>query len=288
MIAKYFTLIVLLCINCNKINGQNEVLSCVYSQYSYYGYTCDLTIKNLNGLNNFQYINGTHINGKSDSDVTNVVFAYGSNSTSIPSIICEKFKNSKYFTIESKGITEINEYSFPNCENLVNLRINFNNIKKVYKNAFSKNLQLEMLSILVSEIITLPVNVFPGPGNKLTFLSLAANKIKVLKPEWFENLVNLTTLDLRSNEIEELPLNIFAPLKNLQQFLMGENKLKVLSSKSFFDISKVSFEFHTNQLNAIDENFEKLINFKSVFYNNICINIYDCFENFRNLENGKF
>lgn len=294
---KFFRLIVLLCINFAKINGQSEILSCEYKIDSYFGYTCDLTIINPNGLNNFRDINGKHNVNKLDGDVESVIFNSTSNTSNIPAIICEKFRNLKNIRIIINGLTEIHDYSLANCKNLEGFFIESYNLKKVYKNAFSKNLQLKYLEISGSEILSsFPANTFPNTGNKLTSLDLSSNKINILKPEWFQNLSNLTSLNLYNNEIEELPINIFSSLKNLKNFNIGLNKLKVFSTKSFFDISKFEYYvFHNNPINAIDENFFKIIPFDpSKFYDILCAPRHynsikafvTCFENYRAWEKG--
>lgn len=291
-------LVLLFLVKIIQIKGQNEELNCVYSQ-SYYVYSCDLTIQNPNGLNNFQDISGTHINGKSDNDVQYIIFNYDKSSSNIPSIICEKFQNIQYFDIY--GATEINDYSLNSCIKLKSLNVG-GNIKKINKNAFIENVQLETLSISGFQLTTLPVYVFPKSGNILKILRINNSKINALKPEWFKTLTNLENLSLDFNEIEEIPFGIFVPLRQLVSFSMTDNKLYVISSKSFFNVSQLrEYQFNNNLIDAIDESF--LINSQNgingySFFNNFCMpferyttytikDFKKCIENYRAYESGK-
>ena len=93
MKSKILVPILIFILNTSGSFGQNEVLSCNYKIDSFYGYTCELTIQNPNGLNNFLIIVGKHLDGKTNDDVRNVISIYGSNTTNVPSIICKLFGN---------------------------------------------------------------------------------------------------------------------------------------------------------------------------------------------------
>lgn len=294
-------LILLLLFKIEQIKGQNEVLSCVYNVNSNNDYGCDLTIINPNRLNNFQDISGVHISGKTDSDVVYANFNSASNSTNIPSIICAKFKNLENLGFDNDCVKEINDYYFTNCKNFKYLSFGGYTINKVYKNAFIENIQLQSLSFYRCELTDLPANVFPKLGNNLTTIDLSYNKLKTVKPGWFQSLTNLETVSFYQNLIEEIPVNTFINCKSLKSVNMMFNKLKVLSSKSFYDIFKLdNFNFFENQLLAIDEKFtvHPYFSFNNyLFTSNWCIiekphkitTVDDyavCFENFQSWETG--
>lgn len=297
MISNKSILIFLLNIFVHLAKSQNEVIKCNYYLQSYSNrYQCDLLIQNPNGLNNFQDISGTHLDGKTDNDVNGVYINYNSDSLNFPSIICDKFKN--LGSVEISGeVQEIHDYSLKNCINLHSLSIS-GNIKKINKNAFTENINLLDLRISQTELTTLPVYVFPKLGNSLTFLSLSYNKLNNVKLEWFKALEHLETLRLDNNEIEELPLNIFVPAKNLTTFSMNFNRLKVLSAKSFYNVSKLDYSFNDNSIEAVDENFIIQSQFiYNKFSNNFCLAadrntmltmsyFEKCIENYRAWETG--
>ena len=131
------------------------------------------------------------------------------------------------------------------------------------------------------------------------------NKIKNLKPVWFQTLGNLQFLELYLNEIEELPPNVFSDLKNLTYVTLSYNKLKVIQSVSFGYLTKLTIaDFSNNQINAFDEQFIDNTRVMSLVMNiNNCVDkhIYDespmrefmrielakCFENYEQIISGK-
>jgi len=264
-------------VNYQTIYGQ--VLSCSFRTDSYYGYTCVLTIQNPNGLNNFTGISGTHLTGKSNRDVQCITRSSGSNTTNIPSIICEKFKYVTRIYLQSIGIQIVDEYSFKSCKNLLYLSLAGNKITKFDEKSFSEKLELQTLHLNNNQLTTLPANVFANQqklkelwlyGNRitdlpenifhsltnLTILDMDNNQIKNLSSEWFKNLQTLIFLYLNSNQIEELPKNVFSPLEKTTLITLRMNELKVIHSDSFgISPNLTDVYFENNQINAIDERF---------------------------------
>jgi len=288
-----------------------QVLSCVY-RIDGYGYTCFLTIQNPNGLNNFTRINGTHLTGKSNNDVRHIYDGYGSNTTNIPSIICETFQFATTIVLQSIGIQIVDEYSFKNCKNALFLSLVSNKITKVDEKSFSENLELQGLYLYNNELTTLPENVFTNqqkldilridlnkitdlPENifhsltNLTRLDMDNNQIKNLGSEWFKNLHKLNILYLYSNQIEELPKNVFRSLKELNAIRLYNNKFKVVHSDSFgISPNLTEVYFGNNQINAIDERFIDNTGVEWLqMYGNLCANtdIFDSSESRESMRN---
>ena len=301
MKSKVFALLLVFLLIVKEIKCQNEALNCVYSLSYNNLYSCALTMINPNGLNNIQDISGVHVDGKTDSDVTSAYFTPESNATYIPSIVCEKFKNLENLEFEfvSSYITEINNYYFVNCKKIEYLTFNHFKISKVYKNAFVENIQLQSLVLVDCELTDLPANIFPKLGNNLTSLYLDYNKLKVIKLGWFQSLTKLESLSLNYNLIEEIPINTFTNCKKLNSINMMQNKLKILSSKSFYDVANLKFTFMNNHLEAIDEKFvyNPVYQYYSLNYNWCVIekpyttvtedDFSICFDNYRSWEAGK-
>ena len=292
-------------VNIQYILGQNSLLSCDYYVSISSGYTCILKLINPNGFNNFTTINGTHLTGMTDNDVIVISSNSQSNTQNIPSIICEKFKNTEMIMMYLNNIQRIDDYSFEKCEQLLYLELISNLITEIDEDAFEENIKLEKLFIGLNPLNDLPEDLFE-PLKNLTVLSISRNQITALRPEWFEPLENLQTLWIYENPIEELPKNIFKPLRNLIGLYAYKCNLKEISSESFgIHPQLTTFSFHMNQIEAIDERIIDNTNVTNFYMTtNLCadINITDtsasrqsmrtdlrnCFDNYDELYPGKF
>lgn len=299
---------------------QNEGLSCSYSIYNYNFYECDLLIQNPNGLNNFAYISGTHLTGKSDSSVSMIKITQKSNSPNLPAIICEKFKNVRSIDISMTGFEKLDQYSLKGCLQLESFIVINNELKVIDERAFELNTNIRKIMILSLSLNEIPERLFQNQLNlidlsiawtsisdfpsytfaglkNLEYLSLIQNKLTKLKHSWFAPLTKLKSIALSGNDIEELPKYIFSQQLQLENLLFSNNKIKVISSESLEGLYKLNqCNFGDNQIYAIDENF--VINSNRsylIFDNNLCVSesfykdsaptvARKCFDNYRILE----
>lgn len=285
MNLKVFYLVFVFAINFDVIFGQEEFVSCRFYMDSTYGYMCEPLIYNPNGLNNFVSITGTHLPGYSDNNVANIKGTLGSNTLNIPSIICQRLRNSWSMELKYYGIQRIDDYSFNDCTILSVLSLGYNSIHTISAKAFNRNSVLEHLFLEHNKISSLPENVFLNqynltnllltgnkiidipkntfkPLKKLRYLLLDANQISNLQFEWFENLSNLAYLNLNNNFITNLPKNIFSQLKLIDYIGVAGNNLKTIHADSFGFLPRLEWiDAYNNQINAIDEN---LINYTVV------------------------
>lgn len=278
-------------ISFSAIYGQ---LSCSFSN-TFHGYTCSLLIVNPDGLNNFDTVIGMHVPPLTDDDVQAVLIRPGSNSTNIPSILCQQYRNLRHIAISSIGIQRIDDFSFENCPSLTFLDLFNNQITTVHENAFLRNTQLQTLYLYNNPITTLPENLFQSqsglvtlwlmqnriadlppnifrPLQNLNELDIRTNQIRNLRPEWFANLPRLTNLVLTNNFIADLPSNVFTPLSSLTWFTIQNNDLTIVHGNSFENLPILrSINLSGNRIDAIDEN---LIDFTGVSFlstiGNIC------------------
>ena len=258
--------------NFTLICGQNEVLSCNYYTDSSFGYRCDLTIKNPNGLNNFSGIKGSHSTGRTDLSVKYIVGAPGSNTTNIPSIICRKFRNATRIAYENMGIQRIDDDSFRDCTGLYLVDLEGNKIKQIHENSFQRNLELITIGLWHNELTQLPENLFLKLY-KLGRLNLDFNKITSLPTNIFRPLIRLNVLYLEENLIEDLPANVFSNLKRLVELWLYGNKLKVIHGDSFGILPELKIvPLHNNQISAIDEGFVNNTGVVRIdIRNNLCV-----------------
>lgn len=234
------------------IFAQNSFLQCAYIILDGI-YTCDLTIQNPTGLNNFTDIRGNHRENYSDQDVMGVRSVIGV-TPNFPSIVCEKFQNIRAINILAIGVQRIHDYSLRNCSLLVSFTSILNAFTEIDENAFIGNPELYELEINFSDLSTLPENVFSNNQN-LNLLTLNRNYAFTTLPQnIFRPLSNLRELTLIHSILEELPRNVFAPLTNMTRLLLGHNRLNIVHSDPFGHLPGLTFiSLWNNQVEAIDE-----------------------------------
>lgn len=274
--------------------GQEDSLTCEYSVFR--DYSCRLTIFNPNGFDNFDKIEGAHMEDKTDKDVKEMdnYFYRNHTSTNIPSIICIQFENLERIELRYLGIQIIDKNSFKNCKNLSWLDLGDNAISTIPEDTFSSNTELKRIMLSFNQLTNLPDNLFKNQQN-LEYLSLSANKlsnrldnilnplinltnlvlsgnqITSLKVEWFSHLTKLKNLYLNTNQIEELPKNMFSSLRELAVIEVARNYLTVIHADSFGDFRRPQwFDIQSNQIFAVDEMF---LNNTNVMFLNILFNV---------------
>ncbi|CAH1710037.1 unnamed protein product [Chironomus riparius] len=231
----------------NLILSFGQKLSCTYANNEEFEYSCYMTIQNPDGLNNFTDISGEHLAGRSDYDVQNIIRTISSKSINVPSIICNKFQNTKTFAFGSIGVERVDENTFDGCKELTRLWLYDNKISYLPKNIFDPLVNLEDLAI-------------------------SNNKISSISIEWFTNLVNLEVLYLHNNQIEDIPKKVFRSLKQLSKLYLTSNNLKVIHSESFGMLPNLKeIYIYINQINAIDERMIDLTGVEIIDMNdNVC------------------
>lgn len=228
--------------------SQSAWINCQYLNYEFYGYTCLLSIDNPDGLNTFTDITGDHLFGLSDVDVLYVTTSIA-NTFNFPSIVCEKFTSLKWMYFASAGLDRLDDYSFRNCQNLIELGFYKNNLTQIHENSFAFNLQLDRLSISDSRLNWLPENVF-------------------------NSLKNLKELTLVRTDIEDLPTGLLSPLTNLNSLWIYASRLRTIRAASFGFLPNLrSVMLGSNQISAIDEAFvdNTGVSFLDL-YGNVCVN----------------
>jgi len=194
-----------------------QILLCTYRTHYYYG-SCDIFIYNPSGTYNFSRISGTHLEGKTNEDVRYILRTTDSNTTNVPSIICDTFQNSTRFELQSIGISRIDENSFWGCKSLEYLDLSSNLLTSLPLNAFSTH-----PSSYPNKISELPWDKYGSHLQNLETLYLQGNKIQEIQPLVFNSLVNLKTLWLNSNKIKSVLPELFDTLKNLTVLYLNHN-----------------------------------------------------------------
>lgn len=159
-----------------------------------------------------------------------------------------------YVDLSSRNIKKIDSSLFANYEvsSIEILSLNYNNIRVIEKNAFSK-------------------------FQNLKELSLTNNQLSRLEPGWTNGLNNLKFLFLTSNRLTSLPNNIFKGLNSLLVLNLVDNGFRFAnkSNTPFSDLNQLTdLDLASNNLtNTIRSNsFKNLNQLKALYLQSSNIN----------------
>lgn len=169
----------------------------------------------------FQRIDGEHLEGSSDVDVKRVE-SYWQFSPNIPSIICLQFESLEELVLSSSKIEVLTNYALESCVNLKILNLENNNITTIPSLAFSHNVNLEILDFFNNHINTIQSQ--PFDGTNLWYLDLEANDLQYFESAWWSGIKDtLLYLNLAVNDLRILDDNGFSELENLVELEVGFN-----------------------------------------------------------------
>ncbi|KAJ6641776.1 Leucine-rich repeat-containing protein 15 [Pseudolycoriella hygida] len=209
--------------------AQEPSLSCRYVLYGEV-YSCDFTINNPNGWNNFTGIGGIHLEGFTNADV-DTVYRVSGVSTNIPTIICETFPNLNLIGLYFAGLTAIGDSDFASCSRITELGLSANSITSISSNAFASLPDLVDINLDMNSLTTLPENVFA-------------------------NQRNLRDLDLSLNPFHDIPAGVFRPLENLQFLHLIETNLTAINNQWFASNERLIFlNLQSNRIALTAESF---------------------------------
>ncbi|CAG9801219.1 unnamed protein product [Chironomus riparius] len=291
-----------------------QSLTCNYADSIVLGqqrYVCTLNIQNPAGFDEFTEINGTHVEGRTNANVTGLYLTFSSRTINFPRIICSEFPNLAHINYALMDVVEINENTFSGCPNVEWMRLWYNEIENIHERAFASNTRLRYLDLERNKFTTLPENVFNGlvnleelelsnnafttipdglfrPLTNLRVLFLVQANIETLNPEWFAPLVNLEVLTVYGNNITVWPEAALSNLRSLRAFEISRNPIgNNLPANAFRDLSNLEELFMAN-IGITEINpawFQPLGNLEALFiYSNSFISISEgAFDGLRNL-----
>jgi Leucine-rich repeat (LRR) protein len=175
-------------------NYPRQVVTCSLVQVDSV-YTC--FIKNIKVKQNEAIsITANHQAGKSDSDVSSVIF-HDSKLHEIPPSVFSKFQNLKEVNVKSTELQELNHLE--NCGSLETLIAPFNNIAEIKDDAFKACTNLRTVDLQSNKIEKLGKTVFKH-NEKLREINLRNNVIEKIEPCGFlSNHPELRSVNLLDN-----------------------------------------------------------------------------------------
>ncbi|KAG5684591.1 hypothetical protein PVAND_013816 [Polypedilum vanderplanki] len=162
--------------------------------------SCELTIYNPFGRNDFTEIEGTLPPGTSYNQVT-IVIASHQLTSNIPGIICRLFPQLSLLRIQSSQVYIVNQESFEACQNAFEIYLPGNNITEIGTNTFGNNLRtLGIIDLGFNHLKKISLSSF-GSESIATLITvyLDSNVIDAIDPNWFDSAINLLNLDLSFN-----------------------------------------------------------------------------------------
>jgi hypothetical protein len=216
--------------------AKSQDISCSYYQRGGYPYTCQLTINNPAGSDDFTTIPGNHLPNRTNEDVQ-LVDAFSQNTLNIPSVICRQFPNLVDLYMTVSNIQIINESSFAGCRHLRSATLVYNAIQAVPANTFRNNPNLEFIYLSWNNLTRLETNSFTGSSAlfiDVEFNNLGAMPGGLFRGSWFEGVNStLQSLGIMANNLRGIEVNGFANLRNLAWLDMTSNPLFTVSESSF-------------------------------------------------------
>lgn len=194
-------------------------IECRY--YDSFLYFCRLTVQNVQGRNDFTEITGDHYEDLGNNDVR-FVDAEVQDTRNIPSIICQQFPNLDELFIQDSHVQIINEQTFEDCRHLGFLNLNGNEITTIPDFTFINNPNIFTIELYNNRISRIEPNAFAGLEVEL--IDMERNLLTEIDGRWFEpSKEYLTYIYLAANRIRDVPDNTFETLSNLRTLDLGIN-----------------------------------------------------------------
>lgn len=273
-----------------------QSISCEYYLHVPNGYSCNLTIDNSDGFDNFASILGTHLDGYSNLDVKRVDIIAGK-SPIIPQKLCSHFFNTKYFYSNwiDIGLSEITANSFSECSTLNRIQIKFFN-GSIDANSFTQNTKLQYFYLQDGFLSSVPESLFNSCPNlagvgfyglqltsippnifannpKLQIVYFHTNQLTIWHAEWL-NAKPITRLYFYDNKFTSIPINAINS-STLHTLTIYGNPFEVLDARSFGDLSSLTYlDIKRCNLSAVDRGIFDMAQDLTTVYaaNNVCVN----------------
>ncbi|KAG4075501.1 hypothetical protein HA402_003326 [Bradysia odoriphaga] len=269
-------LFLIICSLLTVVVAQNPTITCNYFLYlddDVDTYSCDLSINNPTGFNDFTQIGGIHLEGFTNADVRIVGQPLGGRSRTsvVPHIICATFPNVVRIALIDFQLARVDDDSFNGCNQATELSLSSNAITSISANAFANLPDLTYINLDQNLLTSLPENVFASQRN-LTYLSLSTNLFEDFSASLFRPLENLENLYIGWNRLSSIGNQWFSTMANLNYLYLGSNTITTLSPESFVGLEQLrNLDLAYNAINEINSGtFAPLQNLSYlVLYNNV-------------------
>lgn len=213
-------------------------------------YIC--TLSNVAASNSADVVNlsGTHIGGRTNNDVTQVIVISPSSIEEIPTNIFTTFPNLEYFIIENNSVRKI---ELTNCGLRVKeVRINGNQVPILQNGAFRGCSSIEVLHLIANNFNEIEEGAFDGLPN-LIELTMFINLFPVIRPNLFRYQTQLEYLRIDQNGISTIDGGAFQYLANVHYLDLIINNLETILAGTFTNIPNlVTLNIRINRIRFIE------------------------------------
>lgn len=170
----------------------------------------------------------------------------------------------KTIDLSNNNIEEIPEGLFDGMTGLENFYAENNKIKRIPKNIFKDNKNLDWIALTNNNITALEKGAFKGASN-LTQLGLEGNQVSKIDKDVFDDVPKLKSLSFVDNGMKTIPDGAFKSLKALKWlFIDGNSFTELPKAISDLDAAEEIIAHHC-KIKSIDKvNFSKMTELKKV------------------------
>ena len=180
--------------------------------------------------------------------------------------------NLKNLLVKAK-INQIQQDSFIDLKNLLDLSLKGNRLQSVETDLFSGLLNLKSLDLSENLIEKISDSAFESLKS-LKKLDLHENKLELMNAKTFTGLTSLEILNLRNNQLNSIEKNVFESLVSLEYLLLDSNNITFIDRKLFNCLKNnlKALGLSKNKFKSIDKT--TFLNFKNLIY----LSLFDRFE----------
>jgi Leucine-rich repeat (LRR) protein len=151
---------------------------------------------------------------------TEILKLNGNDLTALPSQAfgSVSLDNLKTLRLRFNDIVTVHKDAFKNLKNLQILSLDYNDISSLHVETFSQNAELEIVTLSHNPITRLEDGLFVNKP-KLSMIELDHCELSYIGPKAFENLPSLLYLHLDSNKLVQVDFSSLLPLSNLRMVL---------------------------------------------------------------------
>lgn len=176
-----------------------------------------------------------------------------------------------YIFLKNNSISRIDAEAFDQLENLFELDLSYNKLKKIQPGWFHKS-TIDYLDISNNQVTTIETNAFISLP--VTHIFLQNNNIANINTQAFSNLQRLNLLNISGNRLQRLDLTWFVnSTTKLRDLFLDNNQIETIEPHSLSQFPKLMvLNLTNNRIQLISENAfgsSSLVNILDVSKNNL-------------------
>lgn len=240
-VKNLFVILTAVCVNINVI----YCVTCTFGESNSLGYECLLENQNIQSDDDMNVVDGTHVNGYTDANVT-FLRADNSNVTIFPSLLIDHFPNLHYVDLSGVNMKFFIR-PIANCESLWAVYLNKNEIRTFSGGIFMNCANLTVIAAEENRLRFIDSMAFVGTN--LTSLYLQKNEIEFLQPIIFAHSPHMQVLSVSDNAIEEMLPGTFDSMPHLISVMLARNMLTSWSENNLSNM--LTLDLSVNQIATI-------------------------------------